>query len=701
MPGFGMTAGFGAGRYRTAHFLSKQGPAALLAPHSDWTGIPGSGFTSIPSDPERLTAKPALRLVTPPNIFFLDETIVGVAAYANDSGTLIGGVDRVRFHFEGNSIDVVEPTLRSFSRRDGSEYTVLGYWMTLSKPPSASGEAQLYIEAEPSDATMQRRVLGPFSYYPINPFQTTGNEHDAELTVQPSQPQVEGVNYQTVGAAMSYCKVSGFENPNITLLEDIADENLSDTFNAGGLYFPSGYMHIRTAPGVTASYSKPTYTTDIASSFRFATNGMHFEGDHTFDLENVQTFYEEFVSDNPNWFDRVRFTNSAGKTALWRKGVRPFKPLLRNISYMTDCQVDNLRDPIAGVTLVRGCLADNNFGDVMTSTLCGIGNIVTRHESSSGFNYDIDALSIAGPAGATVAVSGGVDGTRTFTLKEFGTLVSTFRVNSGVYAYSVEEPGYDPTTDGFGYSVQNVADWINSLSGWSATLLDDTRRASALALAGQKGVGFGDTDASAGLTLTTTFDLHNDFWQQQRTAENVIIEGNFGYGLQAQIFLIGDQLANSCHDFIFVNNALMSDLQVAEYYAPEQSVSQLASTAQSHVCFAHNSLPFQAIWMRTQSGYDPDNYCVIANNAVADLIWFGAPDPDIRLSNNILDATSDAPANADNTILAGGYQDKFVDAVVGDMAPAGLLLANGLAPIVAYDAVGTRRGASAPAGALS
>ena len=46
-----------------------------------------SGFASLPSDPVRITAKPAARLLIPPGQYFTRKLNVGVAAAANDGGT--------------------------------------------------------------------------------------------------------------------------------------------------------------------------------------------------------------------------------------------------------------------------------------------------------------------------------------------------------------------------------------------------------------------------------------------------------------------------------------------------------------------------------------------------------------------------------------------------------------------------------------
>ena len=162
MPGFGQ-----------APFARQQGMSsasgmglqlAQVTPSDAWDGTAGSGFISAPVDPSRITAKPVISLLTLERQYFADTLRIDVMAFANDGGTLINGIDRVRFYFEDDTpVDVVEHRLRSFTRFDGSTYLLPVYSVMLARPSEASGNAHLYIEAVPADATMQSRVLGPIA----------------------------------------------------------------------------------------------------------------------------------------------------------------------------------------------------------------------------------------------------------------------------------------------------------------------------------------------------------------------------------------------------------------------------------------------------------------------------------------------------------------------------------------------------------
>lgn len=700
--GFGFGAGYGHG-HKFVFGGGSPGGGSTVEPSPAWNGTAESGFSILPSDPARTTAKPAVRLVTVPNTYFLDSEVVGVAAYANDSGTLIGGIDRVRFHFEGNFLDVVEPSLRPFTRRDGSTYLVFGYWATLRKPSEASGTAHLYVEAIPADGTMQRRVIGPYAYFPVEPFAGTNNAHDAEVTVTPSQPISVGVNYQTVGAALTYCRSTNRKNPLITITENIVNEDLDNTNAPSGQYVFQGWCTIRTAPGVAVSYAKPSYAGDVASNLRLQINGVKFEGDHTFDMRRMQTILPENLGGKGLWFDRVRFINSAGRGELWRKGVRPFKPVLYGLSYVTDCEFTAINDPLVDHIIARGNICDQTYGDIATSGKAVHGNIVTDHKQSTDFNFDVTAITITGPANATVAISGGVDAsTRTITLKVSGSQVSTFVVGSSEARYNTANGGsYDATTAGQGYNVQDVADWINSLSGWSAAVHDDARRASMLGIPGTKGVGFGDTSASSGITLSTTVDYHADFYQQSGHADNVIIDGNRVYDTECAMFLTGADTAINTLDCIIINNAMMNSVATGQYYDPTNGFSQFQKKVHSHFVFAHNTMAFQGILMVAASGFNPDGYSMVAANSLTSLTWNGTPDPDLTIKDNVIDSGGSSPAGAIGTVLGGNYSSKFAGADSGDFTPAGVLAVNFKTPVVRHDLFGQDRVELCAAGAVA
>ena len=256
----------------------------LLLPSAEWTGAPGSGFASVPADPVRTTAKPAIRLLVPPHQRFTDLLTVGVMAMANDQGTLIGGIDRVRFHFEGRSLDVVAPRFHVIEDANGIARRYWGYWINLARPTGFAGEARLYVEAIPADATMQRRVIGPYNFLPRTTL------YDGRVTVDPDAPAVPGSNYHTVGAAIGYHRASANDATLITVTKPLV-EDIDNTTTTGAVYVGKGYCTITaTAPVV---FAKSGFSGDVASQCRLGINRLHFKGRNiTFDMQFIGSLWK-------------------------------------------------------------------------------------------------------------------------------------------------------------------------------------------------------------------------------------------------------------------------------------------------------------------------------------------------------------------------------------------------------------------------
>ena len=101
-----------------------------LWPGPIWTGVAGSGFSQAPLDPARQTAKAAMRLIVPSNQAYTDSLLVGVAAFANNNGSMLErcGIKAVYIYYEGNNIEISEPSYQSFNDANGSPVSYLGWW---------------------------------------------------------------------------------------------------------------------------------------------------------------------------------------------------------------------------------------------------------------------------------------------------------------------------------------------------------------------------------------------------------------------------------------------------------------------------------------------------------------------------------------------------------------------------------------------
>ncbi len=694
--------GYSVGRVRPqilSSVLSDDSSAPLLSPSSQWNGVAASGFSSTPTDQVRTTAKPAGRLVTVPGQRFTNTHHVGFLAFANDNGTLIGGVDRVRFRFEGRIVDVMEMTARAMTRHDGSTYFCWAYWVTMQKPAGQSGDAQLYIEAIPADATMQSRVMGPYLY------SMGDTEYTYELEVAPSQNVVTGTRYQSIGAALIYLRSVTAQSARVTITE----AGTYDISSAGVSWTANNWLTITATEAVTIARS--TYTGDVASQMRPQVPRLHFQGSNiTVDLNNISQIRPETTSEY--WYDGIKFTNSVGnRYALWRSGVRPYAFISDGAPYYTDCAYEFANEPCNLAQLARGNIFSKGMGDYTGDGHCIIYNKTDDFDPTIndaggvGFLGDLAALEVlytGSEASATLALAGGSDAaTRTFTAT-WGANSATFVVGSTEARYTTANvASYDATTDGVGYYFQDVADWLSSLTGWSATVLDDTRRASSASLAGLKGTGFGATNVKdSTLTLVSCFDQHADFYQQRNDAssgnptdENVIIAFNQNTNCRGQQIYLGPLFGEACKDYAVVCNAMHNKTQTSQYADYSFTFSAFRGP-HSHVMTVHNSWASQGFTLRAtetsqsaayqDSLYHPDDYNLIANNVTRHFQWYLGETLAVGfLKGNHSQLTTNLAG--DDTTTGGDMADLFSDAAEGNFSPVSVLLSALKPPAVDRD----------------
>lgn len=698
--------GHSVGRLRPQMLRPATGAGLLgsILPSSQWTGIQGSGFASIPSDPARTTAKPACRLVTVPGQRFTSSHVVGVMAFANDGGTLIGGIDRVRFHFEGATRDVLDMTPRTIVRDDGTSYQCWAYWVALRKPDGRRGHAHLYVEVIPADATMQRRVIGPFLYSP----EDTTYSH--ELVVAPSLPAQTGARYQSIGAALDYLRSQTSQSARITISE-------AGTYDINEVVAPwavANWLTITATAPVTIG--KPGFVDDVTNQLRPKVNRLHFEGRNiTFDMRYISQIKLET---EPYWFDRCRFTNSIGtRYALWRAGLRPFASLVFGAPYFTECDFEYC-DNVCNLALIaRGNKVVKGAGDFTGDAQCVIYNRVDDYDSTVGDNgslawlMDVDALSVTytgAEATANLALNGNSDAsTRTFTAT-WGANTATFDVGATEQRFNTANAiGYNAATVGQGYFFHNVATWLNSLPGWSATVLNNTRRASSASLPGLKGAGFAVLSVkNTPRTVVSCFDQHADFYQQRwdsgsanPTQENVIIAFNITTNFRGQQIYLGPLYGEPTKDYAVVSNAMHNKTGTSQYADFTGTASSFRGP-HSHVMTVHNSWVSQGLTLRAtetvqspeyqNSLYNPDSYNLIANNVTRQLQWYLGVTLNVGfISGNHSQQTGNLAGS--NTSTGGDFDSLFANAATGNFSPQGALLTNGRTTVFAIDALGKLR----------
>ena len=666
--------GFGqAARSRFLHAVHGAAPVQLvpqLQPAAAWSGVAGSGFVSPPVNPARTTAKPACRLLIPDRQAFTNQILVGVYAGANNGGSLLQtlGLSKVVFHYEGQSAEVTAPSYQTFNDANGQAVTYLGWWCWLQHS-GTNGQAQLYVEAVPRDSTMQKRVIGPHVFLPSPAL------YDFDLTVAPSQPEIAGTRYQSVGNALNYLRLQSAQHPRITITEARSDYTLGSIIPYTGA---AGRCVIEAS--VPATFA---LTSGTKGGMRPRYGNLHLRGGNiTFDMRYITNLQldEGVTATSPTpVLDGVHFINSGGRGEYWDKGPRPTGWVVRGGPWFLECTFDNTSNTCLSATaatnLVRGCVGTVLTGDCVTGVSCVIGSRFDDCDSSA-FKNDLNAMTVSytgAAASATLALSGTNDAaTRTFTAKAGGTSVGTYTVVNN-----------NPAGN---YDVADVVAWLNTLPGWTATLLDDSRRATALGLVGGAGTGFGDTDVkSAPLTLMTQFDIHPDWFQDGALDENCVLVDNVALNLTGQELFI----TQTARDFLVINNVFHRKPGNTAYF------SQFFGT-HSHVVVAHNSWTDQDLWLKDSSAYNPDTYSLIANNAFASISLMTA-DADLVVKGNHF--ASGATVRGTDGSVGGTKSSLYVAADAGNFTPAGALLAANKVPVVQHGPGGGSRGGYAPAGA--
>ncbi len=673
--------GFGPVFSRRMQFAPLPPGDPRLKPGPAWSGTAESGYAIVPVDPVRTTAKPACRLLDVPNQTVTGELVVGVFAAANEGGTLLNnlGMSRVDFHFEGSTMSVASPTIRTFARPDGSTYPLLGWWVTIAKPEGVEGLANLYVEAVPADPSMQNRVTGPHTFLLYD------NEFDHDLTVGAT-----GADFTRMTDAWNFLRSQSAQRPRIT----VTDSSITDIGNAIGFYLPEGFVTVEANVPVTFRQAPPALPFDF-TFFRTRVGRTRFKGANiTIDfVETLQmkTEDEEFQ----HWFDGCNIVQSRGREDLWRSRPRDIIPaLIEDGAYFTDCNIRDVNDWGDKTPLARGNVTLATWGDALQGALCAVANTFEDH-SSAWYYENVDSISVeytGSAASATISLSGGnVASSRTLTLKEDGATVATFTILSSEQAYR----------DNTNYTMQNVVDFVNGQNGWSATLLDNSRLAAALGAPGTtNGSSFSNLEAKGGaINLVGHFDVHSDIYQLPnlgKVEESVVFAFNRGWQLAAQdLFISG---TGGIVDSMFIGNAFHN----VETGVESNVLSQL-NYSQSHVVIAHNTLATQRLVTRGDIGFDADSLCLVANNSATGIYGTSgqAFDPDLVVTNNHVWAGAILGIGDTGTTSGGDNFSLYVDAANGDFSPVGELLANQKAPIVSHDLLGQVRGDPSSVGAIA
>lgn len=658
--------------------------ADILAPSNAWDGTAGSGFTSAPVDPARMTAKPVLRLIEPAHQHFTDTLTIGAQAMANNKGTLIDGVAAVRFYFENDApVEVAEPTFRTLTREDGSTYGCLGYWADLQKPASREGAGELYIEAVPSDATMQSRVIGPFLYYPV------ATLHDWVATVG------TGGDFSTFRQARDAARNAGASNGLIELL-DGGDYTVTQ---GGAPFVPTGYLTVRPASGVTARLTLGAGNENV-----WDTNvGRFWFEEVDFDLDTIAAIKTQ--NDGGHVFRRCRMERTGGRQ-LWFKNTPPLSYFAEGPACLLECYSDGIYEPGDRNEMMRGNIMERGFGDITASCPATLYNTFHEWDWLDIAPTDTGRMRIAySGAGSSVTLARSYQSSgpqtnryRIFTLKVDGVTALTFEAWQfwDRFAEPVTNDGATPATVR-GYEVQHFVDAINALPDFTATVLDNDLAARALNLQGSTdNADFGDTQIIAG---TGSYDVIAD----------IDLHGGAISGVTGENYLhLFDRYTEFNEDLLwnYSDNPGYNDVVIAGCILDQGNdaftgMNNLIADAYSHVVFAHNSMRGQRATLGRSNGTTTwDSYCLVSNNA-APRLADNSPSSNIFGANNHLEDGVGLSPNFTGTLVSGTTASWFPQASGQDFGVSGELEANPKPPVMTYDMGGNIRANPSPVGASS
>ena len=671
MAGFGF--GFGSHTNSNPRIVTIVPGSSLpvSVPSQQWTGVAGSGFATIPSDPARTSAKPMLRLLVPPNQYFTDELLVGVIAGANDGGSLYGnmGLRHVLVHYEGSTGTIIEPSLQTFPDANGTYRSYFGWW-TILRHSGRSGHADIYFEAVPNNPAMQNRVIGPFQFSPQSQM------HDGTISVAASG----GADFQTVAEALSHCRANALHNPLVTIIEP-GDYDIADGTQ---IHEGEGYCTI-TAALPSVRIARPGYTTDAAGVVRTRYNGLRFMGANLeIDARHILEFFIEPGAKRFHWMDGCTIINSGGPGALWRGVTRPAQSLVRDGGWFTECRVENGDEVFKLAKLVRGTTSINGQRDLYAGCPVVVSNSSQDHRSDMTLGSDVPAIELfyTGSAAAATVEIAEANGaaSRTLVVKIAGSADRSFTLHKSEAAYHA----------GTNYTLQNLVDWLNTIPAVTATLLDpsNVRAAAWLSLPGLRGGAFGPGDFKAeSVMLVTNVDVQGAWWSEAGLDENVVLWGNTATGLVAPVLNFASSGAK--RDILLANNAVQNDSSALR----SATLASRFAGASSHVICVHNTLSTQSMIFNTSEAYSSGSFDLVANNSVRAISWTGPAGTTPIINNHVHGGTA-APASASGltnvtgTTIGGDARVLYVNDQEGDFRARGPLASNLAPPVLRFSASG-------------
>lgn len=653
--------------------------ASKLAPGAGWTGVGGTGYSSTPSDPTRTKAKPGAWWVEVPNRRFTANFNIPVMAQAK------GGIAKVRFYLEGNTIDVISPSFDTITDANGNSKLRYGWmcpvdWAAMSAR-FATGEALMYAEVFPSDATFQNIVLGPFRVW------NAATEFSITKTIAPS-----GADYTSLAAAANAWATDRAGAKTWGLHPEFRVITSGDyTFGSANTFYnnATGWLSLTCAGGVTASLTSGATRTYIRANV----DGIRLKGSGwQHDLAKSSYLMQESTDGAGGgnysnlaqvWFDGIGVIETGGRNALFdgmppnTYWVLPSQGGIPIRAHFTDNNFTNCYFAISQYVLARGNTStvtcddfmnisqDNGYGQFNSTTSVDPGG-------AGGLRTPVSSVDVtySGAGTATLECDGAssTGGSRTITCKVNGASVGTL-----VLTYPSPDPNGSVWT-----TWTQVASFINGLTSWSATVTGTARgRAHSLvdATNGPSSAFPTKTITSTATTLYSAYDVHGDGFQAFKTGgatiKNLGLHFNSIKGIACnnggQAFFLDDDtgLFQDCHfgmnEFATNGGTINAFSQIN---APHDHVTIRNMTIYGQDTLLRTTLPLH---------YNPNNLCVIENCAFDQLSWNNVQDTDLVLNHNNI-AIGSLPAGSTNstTQTTGLYVNAPTDFSPGANMPTGV-----------------------------
>ncbi len=624
-------------------------PIPVLSPSSSWNGQPGSGGNS-PADSTRPTGKPFLRpLFVPDAVFTGDVTLLFDAAAK-------GGIQRLSIWCEGNTVTTTTARFVNYTDANGVARKVYGYAVTLKwsdfNAISASGTANIYVTAVPTDTSLQSRTIGPIAVH---------NRVDAVAGTR--TVGATGADHPTIQSALDWISANAPTARNQRIL--IKTSGNYDLSSSVGTFYNNAthWVTIEADTGVTATMTSGSNR----ATARLRYDGLRFRGNGiVFDLGKLSAIVMESTGLGKLWLDGCRVIQTGGRNAVFDGAAPQTYWMVMSAGgashfYVTECTADDVYNGFSYCELVRNTSANKVAGDAFQNNKCvhGISSDGLTPADAGGLRSHVAAVDIryTGSGTAKVAISGAPN------ISIGSTRVLQLYVNDSAVGapFTITNPTVSPSGSGHTTWAQ-LAAAISAVPGFSAQANSSagTRRAISASKSGLTptvDMAFGSgrelTFTNGTATLTSIFDVHSDFAQYFGTHENVggrfmtcknLDSLNGGQGLFV------DGTATSLTDCWWRN------VQVATNGNGVAATSQLLSTW-SHSGLENSTFYDQAMRLRTDitgaGKFDPDARCQIKNCSFFTLAWGGTPDADLVIDRvNVRSST--LPAGVTNGSAATG-----------------------------------------------